>query len=132
MGIGHHLSIGSSIQGKTPFPWDLEKVIDDWILMGFLVGNDFIPHLPHLHIHHDALPLLWRTYKTVLPSLDGNSNWSNSLLISAYRCPYLSLCLLVSNSICLSVCLSLSLALSLSPLPLSVFHPPPFIIRLNH
>ncbi|KXJ17198.1 5'-3' exoribonuclease 2 [Exaiptasia diaphana] len=32
------------------FPYDLERVIDDWILMGFLVGNDFIPHLPHMHI----------------------------------------------------------------------------------
>uniref|UniRef100_A0A3Q2UKD7 Uncharacterized protein n=1 Tax=Fundulus heteroclitus TaxID=8078 RepID=A0A3Q2UKD7_FUNHE len=42
--------------------YDLERVIDDWILMGFLVGNDFIPHLPHLHINHDALPLLYKTY----------------------------------------------------------------------
>lgn len=39
--------------------------------MGFLVGNDFIPHLPHLHINHDALPLLYRTYISVLPSLTG-------------------------------------------------------------
>ncbi len=41
--------------------------------MGFLVGNDFIPHLPHLHINHDALPLLYRTYISVLPSLGGES-----------------------------------------------------------
>lgn len=39
--------------------------------MGFLVGNDFIPHLPHLHINHDALPMLYRTYMTVLPELGG-------------------------------------------------------------
>lgn len=39
--------------------------------MGFLVGNDFIPHLPHMHIHHECLPLLWKTYKSVLPKLDG-------------------------------------------------------------
>ncbi|KAF0047399.1 hypothetical protein F2P81_001032 [Scophthalmus maximus] len=44
--------------------YDLERIIDDWILMGFLVGNDFIPHLPHLHINHDALPLLYKTYIT--------------------------------------------------------------------
>ena len=59
------------LQDKLPFPYDLERVIDDWVLMGFLVGNDFIPHLPHLHINTDALPLLWRTYKTVMPQLDG-------------------------------------------------------------
>lgn len=39
-------------QEKLPFPYDLERIIDDWILMGFLVGNDFIPHLPNLHINH--------------------------------------------------------------------------------
>ena len=58
-------------QTNLPFEYSLENIIDDWILMGFLVGNDFIPHLPHLHIHHDALPLLWKTYMEVLPTLDG-------------------------------------------------------------
>jgi 5'-3' exonuclease len=43
--------------------FDLDKLIDDWILMAFLVGNDFIPHLPNLHIHHDALPVLFGIYK---------------------------------------------------------------------
>ena len=40
------------LQDTLPFPYDLERIIDDWILMGFLVGNDFIPHLPNLHINH--------------------------------------------------------------------------------
>lgn len=53
--------------------YDLERIIDDWILMGFLVGNDFIPHLPHLHISHDALPLLYKTYISVLPSVGGET-----------------------------------------------------------
>uniref|UniRef100_A0AAQ6A3E3 5'-3' exoribonuclease 1 n=1 Tax=Amphiprion ocellaris TaxID=80972 RepID=A0AAQ6A3E3_AMPOC len=59
--------------------YDLERVIDDWILMGFLVGNDFIPHLPHLHINHDALPLLYKTYISVLPSLGGYLNENGNL-----------------------------------------------------
>ena len=37
-------------QEILPFPYDLERIIDDWVLMGFLVGNDFIPHLPNMHI----------------------------------------------------------------------------------
>lgn len=51
--------------------YDLERIIDDWILMGFLVGNDFIPHLPNLHINHNALPLLYKNYISVLPSIGG-------------------------------------------------------------
>lgn len=49
----------------------MERIIDDWVLMGFLVGNDFIPHLPHVHIHDDGLPFLFDAYKKVLPTLDG-------------------------------------------------------------
>ena len=53
------------------FAYNLENIIDDWVMMGFLVGNDFIPHLPNLHINHDALPLLWQTYMNILPSCGG-------------------------------------------------------------
>lgn len=53
------------------FEYDLEKIIDDWIFMCFMVGNDFLPHLPNLHINSNALPILYKTYKTVLPKIDG-------------------------------------------------------------
>nr|CAB3267808.1 5'-3' exoribonuclease 1 [Phallusia mammillata] len=56
------------------FPYDIEAIIDDWVLMGFLIGNDFIPHLPDLHIAQNALPFLYQTYIKVLPSLDGYLN----------------------------------------------------------
>ncbi|KAM3932204.1 5'-3' exoribonuclease 1 isoform 3-T3 [Leptodactylus fuscus] len=69
----------SSLREKISFEYDIERIIDDWILMGFLVGNDFIPHLPHLHINHDALPLLYRTYMSVLPELGGYINESGNL-----------------------------------------------------
>lgn len=47
--------------------------------MGFLVGNDFIPHLPHFHINKGALPMLYSAYMEVLPTLDGYIN-ENGLL----------------------------------------------------
>ena len=56
------------------FPYNIESIIDDWVLMGFLVGNDFIPHLPDFHIASNALPLLYQTYLQVLPQLDGYIN----------------------------------------------------------
>uniref|UniRef100_H2SH04 5'-3' exoribonuclease 1 n=1 Tax=Takifugu rubripes TaxID=31033 RepID=H2SH04_TAKRU len=65
--------------------YDFERIIDDWILMGFLVGNDFIPHLPHLHISHDALPLLYKTYISVLPSLGGYLNENGNLNLKNFE-----------------------------------------------
>lgn len=53
------------------FEYDLEKIIDDWVFMCFMVGNDFLPHLPNLHINSNALPILYKVYKSVLPKLDG-------------------------------------------------------------
>lgn len=69
----------SELRNHLGSDYDLERIIDDWILMGFLVGNDFIPHLPHLHINHDALPLLYKTYISVLPSLGGYLNENGHL-----------------------------------------------------
>ena len=44
----------------------MERVIDDWVLMGFLVGNDFVPHLPNMHIKQDHLPLIYQSYSKVV------------------------------------------------------------------
>ncbi|XP_071070656.1 5'-3' exoribonuclease 1 isoform X3 [Dasypus novemcinctus] len=75
----------SVLKDKVSFKYDIEKIIDDWILMGFLVGNDFIPHLPHLHINHDALPLLYGTYITILPELGGYINESGHLNLPRFE-----------------------------------------------
>ncbi|XP_006162366.1 5'-3' exoribonuclease 1 isoform X3 [Tupaia chinensis] len=75
----------SALKEKITFKYDIERIIDDWILMGFLVGNDFIPHLPHLHINHDALPLLYGTYITILPELGGYINESGHLNLPRFE-----------------------------------------------
>ena len=56
------------------FPYDLERVIDDFILMAFFVGNDFLPNLPNLHINEGALALMFKVYKAVLPKAGGYIN----------------------------------------------------------
>jgi len=50
---------------------DLERVVDDWVFMVMLVGNDFLPHLPSLDIHEGALDTLSQLYKELLPTLGG-------------------------------------------------------------
>lgn len=56
------------------FPFDLERIIDDFILMAFFVGNDFLPNLPNLHINEGALALMFKVYKSVLPKAGGYLN----------------------------------------------------------
>ena len=60
--------------GIMGFSFDLEQIIDDFILMAFFVGNDFLPNLPHLHINEGALALMFDTYKKVLPTAGGYIN----------------------------------------------------------
>ncbi|KAI1003374.1 5'-3' exoribonuclease 1 [Podosphaera aphanis] len=57
---------------RTEF--DLERIIDDFILMAFFVGNDFLPNLPSLHINEGALAMMFKVYKTTLPKIDGYIN----------------------------------------------------------
>ncbi|XP_013788012.2 5'-3' exoribonuclease 1-like, partial [Limulus polyphemus] len=75
----------SALKKSLPFEYNLENIIDDWVLMGFLVGNDFIPNLPQLHIHHDALPTLYRAYIDVLPSLNGYINEEGYLNLDRFE-----------------------------------------------
>lgn len=56
------------------FLFDMEHVIDDFILMAFFVGNDFLPNLPNLHINEGALALMFKIYKDVLRRMGGYIN----------------------------------------------------------
>ena len=60
--------------GTLEFDFDLEQIIDDFILMAFFVGNDFLPNLPNLHINEGALALMFKIYKSVLPKSGGYIN----------------------------------------------------------
>ena len=54
-----------------PFPYDCERVVDDFVLLCMLVGNDFLPPLPTLDIAEGALNTLFSTYRELLPTLGG-------------------------------------------------------------
>jgi 5'-3' exonuclease/20S proteasome alpha/beta subunit len=63
-------------------PWDLERTIDDFVFMTFLVGNDFLPHLPAIDIADNAFDLLFWTYKK------WRKKWVNKY--AAENLPYLT------------------------------------------
>jgi hypothetical protein len=54
-----------------PFEWNLERIIDDWVMLNMLVGNDFIPHLPTLDIGESGLNTLFKFYREELPHMGG-------------------------------------------------------------
>ncbi|KAG2014000.1 5'-3' exoribonuclease 2 [Coprinopsis cinerea AmutBmut pab1-1] len=56
---------------SSPFRFDLEKAIDDWVLLIFFVGNDFLPHLPSLEIREGAIDTLLKIWKQELPRMGG-------------------------------------------------------------
>ena len=59
------------IADALPFEYDCERVVDDFVLLSMLVGNDFLPPLPTLDIAEGALNTLFATYRELLPSLGG-------------------------------------------------------------
>jgi 5'-3' exoribonuclease 1 len=51
---------------KSTLEYQLERIIDDFILMLFLCGNDFLPSIPTLDIHEGALNSFFDIYKELL------------------------------------------------------------------
>lgn len=67
--LREYLDLEFSILKETlSFEYNLERIIDDFILLALFIGNDFLPHLPNLHIAEGALGLMFHVYKKVLPA----------------------------------------------------------------
>lgn len=52
--------------GKRTFKYNARRVVDDFVFMCMLVGNDFIPNLPHMDIADGALNVMFRVYKNMI------------------------------------------------------------------
>jgi 5'-3' exoribonuclease 1 len=51
--------------------YNLDRIVDDFVLLSFLVGNDFVPGLPHFDISDGCMELIMDSYHKLLPSLGG-------------------------------------------------------------
>jgi 5'-3' exoribonuclease 1 len=53
------------------FEYEGERVVDDFVLLTALCGNDFLPHLMSLDIGFGAIDHLLRVYRETLPDMGG-------------------------------------------------------------
>lgn len=51
--------------------YSLNRIVDDFVFMCILVGNDFLSHAPHLEINGGAISLMMTTYTDMLPDWGG-------------------------------------------------------------
>ena len=59
------------LKDQLSFDYDFERILDDFIVIMFVIGNDFLPNLPDLHLNKGAFPLLLETFKEALRTTDG-------------------------------------------------------------
>jgi len=57
------------LESSMKIPFDLERIIDDFVFFCFFIGNDFIPSLSALDISEGSLDSLIDLYKELLPSM---------------------------------------------------------------
>lgn len=57
--------------GRLNVEYDVRRVIDDFIFVCMFVGNDFLPHVPHMEIDNGALSLMLNNYIDLLPEWGG-------------------------------------------------------------
>ena len=67
------------------FEYSPEAAVDDFVFMCMLVGNDFIPGLPHLDVGDGALNLMLRAYSDLLPSLGGHITDKETLHLDRFE-----------------------------------------------
>lgn len=56
--LREYLALDCRPEGELPFPYDPERVIDDFVLFCMLVGNDFLPPIPTVDIN-EGVKCVW-------------------------------------------------------------------------
>lgn len=73
------------IADELQFKYDFERILDDFILIMFVIGNDFLPNLPDLHLNKGAFPLLMKTFKEALLHADGYINYNGKINLKTLK-----------------------------------------------
>ncbi|CAM9675815.1 unnamed protein product, partial [Phaeothamnion confervicola] len=65
------LEFTRGVAGDVVVKMSLERLVDDFVFITFLVGNDFLPHMPSLNIGEEAFDLLFEIYRGLFPTWGG-------------------------------------------------------------
>ncbi len=68
-----------------------DRIIDDYIFICFILGNDFIPHIPWLSIHNNGCNIILEAYNIIYNGkfiINDDKTINNEMLIQLFR--YLS------------------------------------------
>ncbi|CAH7684517.1 hypothetical protein PPACK8108_LOCUS18727 [Phakopsora pachyrhizi] len=76
-----YLAIELNVVGIS-FKFELKCAIDDWVLLIFFFGTNFLPHLPSLEIRYGAIDCLLKIWKTNLARMGGYLNDCGQLSLS--------------------------------------------------
>ncbi|KAK9710524.1 exonuclease II Exo2 [Basidiobolus ranarum] len=75
----------SLLQELDHFEYNLEKTIDDIVLLTFFVGNDFLPRLPFLNMVQHPLELVLNTYKSLVQNSEIDGYINNNGIVDLSR-----------------------------------------------
>eukprot|EP01117_Protostelium_nocturnum_P008338 TRINITY_DN2977_c0_g1_i5.p1 TRINITY_DN2977_c0_g1~~TRINITY_DN2977_c0_g1_i5.p1 ORF type:complete len:1478 (+),score=622.12 TRINITY_DN2977_c0_g1_i5:485-4918(+) len=64
---------------NLPFEYDFERIVDDFVFLCFLIGNDFLPHMTTLDIADGTFNRMFEIYREILPSLGGYITQSSTV-----------------------------------------------------
>lgn len=64
------MELGSDGNSDLPF-FNVERLMDDFVFILMLIGNDFLPNLPTLDIADGTLSVMLHLYKRILPLFGG-------------------------------------------------------------
>lgn len=59
-------------KNQISFEFNMDRVVDDWTLLMTLLGNDYMPNLPHFQLDNDALSVIYNAYKETLKTSNGS------------------------------------------------------------
>lgn len=74
----------SGVKHQIKFKFNTNGIVNDWVLILMLFGNDYIPNLPNFELRFGTLPTVIDSYKETLPQLDGYINENGCLDIERF------------------------------------------------